>query len=251
MNGFSIGKYLSGNSVVHRMGAATKLVVLVLFSIVLFAVPGWVNLGLCCAAVVAAYAAAHIGPAYALRGIKPVLYIVVFTLVVNCFTLSAGGAAGSAARSVAPADATLPLIGSFGLSATGAATGVFFSLRIVAFIAATSLITYTSTLVEITDGVRKLLAPLARLGLPVEDIATTCALTLRFIPRTVEEAERISRAQQARGLNVESGNIVQRAMAWVPVIRPLFIGLFRHAEKVGAAMDARCYTGLGRTHLNR
>lgn len=240
MSGFSIGKYLGVESIVHRMSAAAKLLIFIAFSLVLFIVPGWVNLGVCCAFVVVAYMAAHIGFAYALRGIKPVLYVVVFTLIINCFTFSADPTGGNGA---------LPLIGSFGISANGALTGVFFSLRIVAFIAASSLITYTSTLVEIADGVRKLLAPFARLGLPVEDIAITCALTLRFIPSTVEEAERISKAQQARGLVTNGGSIMARAMAWVPIIRPLFIGLFRHAETIGAAMDARCYTGLGRTHL--
>lgn len=240
MNNFTIGKYLSGNSIVHRTSACTKLLVFIVFSIVLFAVPGWINLGVCCAFVVAAYAAARINFAYALRGIKPVLYVIAFTLLINCFTLSAG----------AQSEGTLPLIGSFGLSAPGALAGAFVSLRIVAFIAASSLITYTSTLVEITDGVRTLLSPLARLGAPVEDIATTCALTLRFIPSTVEEAGRISQAQKARGLVVNSGNLFERAMAWVPVIRSLAIGLFRRAEKIGAAMDARCYTGSARTHLH-
>lgn len=239
-NGFTIGKYLGINSPIHRMSAALKLFIVIVYSIVLFAVPGWLNLGLCGLALIAAYAAAHIQPRYAIAGIKPVLYILVFTLIVNAFTLNATPANNT----------TLPLIGSFGLTLAGALTGLFYCLRIAFFIAATALITYTSTLVEIVDGTRKLLSPLARLGLPVEDIATVCALTLRFIPSTVEEAERIRQAQQARGLSFDNGSLLTRAMAWVPVIRPLFINLFRHAQTIGAAMDARCYTGVARTHLS-
>lgn len=239
-NGFTIGKYLSVDSPIHRMDTALKLLVVVVYSIVLFAIPGWLNLGLCGLALVAAYTAAHIEPRYAIAGIKPVLYILVFTLVVNAFTLNATFADST----------TLPLVGCFGLTLTGALTGMFYCLRIAFFIAATALITYTSTLVEIVDGTRKLLSPLARFGLPVEDIATVCALTLRFIPSTVEEAERIRQAQQARGLSLDSGGLFTRAMAWVPVIRPLFINLFRHAQTIGAAMDARCYTGATRTHLS-
>lgn len=238
---FSIGKYLATDSVLHRADTRVVLLGVVLYSVLLFAVPGWINLGLCTLAVILAYAAAHIPARFALRGIKPVLYILVFTVLFNCFSFTLGVTAN---------DITLPLVGSFGLSLQGFLTGVFFSLRIADFIATTALITYTNTLIEISDAVRKLLSPLERFGVPVEDIATVCALTLRFIPSTVEEAERIATAQQARGLALNEGNVFTRAMAWVPVIRPLFISLFKRAEKVGAAMDARCYSGAGRTHLN-
>lgn len=239
---FSLGQYVSKASIVHRLDARAKIVLVVAYAVALFLAAGWLGVGVCGALLVAGYGAARIPFGLALRGLKPILYILAFTIVVNSFTFSANDASNTSGGTIA-------LIGSFGISAHGAATGLFFALRIALFVAATSLLTYTSTLVDIVDAIRSLASPLARFNAPVEDIAIVCALTLRFVPSTVEEAERVTKAQQARGLLLDEGGLVKRAKAWIPVIVPLFISLFRRAETLACAMDARCYAGGARTHL--
>lgn len=238
----TLGQYVSTTSIVHRMDARTKIVLIVSYTVALFLAAGWAGIGACGILLGAAYGAARIPLKLAMRGLKPILYVLVFTIVINAFTFSASG-------DPVASEGTIVLVGTFGITLHGAANGLFFALRIVFFVAATSLLTYTSTLVDIVDAIRSLASPLARFNAPVEDIAIVCALTLRFIPSTVEEAERIAKAQQSRGLRLDEGGLIKRAKAWVPVITPLFISLFRRAETLACAMDARCYAGTARTHL--
>ena len=239
----SIGQYVAGSSIPHRMDARIKLVLTMAFAVALFCATDWVGIGICGMLAFAGYALARLPLTLAFRGLKPVFSILLLTLALNAFTFSAGTA------SAEHAGGSIALIGTFGISLQGTANGLFFALRIVFLLAATSLLTYTSSLIDIVDAIRSLLSPLARIKLPVEDIAIVCALTLRFVPSAVEEAERIMKAQQSRGLELGTGTLIQRAKAWVPIITPLFISLFRRADTLANAMDSRCYTGGNRTHL--
>lgn len=239
----AIGQYVAGSSFAHRIDARIKLILTVAYAIALFIAAGWIGIGICGILAVAGYGIARIPLKLALRGLKPVLYILVFTIMLNAFAFTAGTESASGDPHV------FALIGTFGFSPQGMENGLFFALRIVLLIAATSLLTYTSPLIDIVDAIRSLISPLARLKVPVEDVAIVCAMTLRFIPSTVEEADRITRAQQARGLRLDEGGLVRRAKAWVPIITPLFVNLFRRAETLACAMDSRCYTGAKRTHL--
>ncbi|WP_139650579.1 energy-coupling factor transporter transmembrane component T family protein [Raoultibacter phocaeensis] len=239
----TIGQYVASESAVHRTDTRVKLVLAGAYAIALFLANGWIGLAICGALAGVGYALAHLPLSLAFRGLKPVLCILVFTIALNTITFDAGTSAGADVGAVA-------LIGAFGISLQGLASGLFFALRIVLLIAATSLITYTSSLVDIVDAIRSLLRPLARLKVPVEDVAIVCAMTLRFIPSTVEAAERIAKAQQSRGLRLDEGGLLARAKAWIPIVTPLFISMFRRADTLAAAMDARCYTGNARTHLH-
>lgn len=237
-----IGHYVAGESIVHRTDARVKLALAAAYTVALFLSTGWIGLSACAALAAAGYALARLPLALAFRGLKPMLYILVFTIALNAFTFDVASGSYSAAHDIA-------LIGTFGFSPQGLANGLFFSLRIVLFAAATSLLTYTSPLIGIVDAIRSLISPLARFKVPVEDAAIVCAMTLRFIPATVEEAERIARAQQARGLHLDRTNPIARAKAWIPVVTPLFISLFKRADTLACALDARCYTGGRRTRL--
>lgn len=236
-----IGHYVAGESIVHRADARAKLVLAVVYAATLFLATGWIGLCLCGVLAAAGYAFARIPFSYALRGLKPVLYILVFTVAINACTFNAASGSDGAHD--------IALVGAFGFSLQGLATGLFFAVRIVLLIAATSLLTYTAPLIDIVDAIRSLIRPLGRLKIPVEDVAIVCAMTLRFVPATVEEAERIARAQQARGLRLDEGGPIKRAKAWVPVVIPLFISMFRRADTLACALDARCYAGGVRTHL--
>lgn len=237
-----IGHYVAGESIVHRTDAQVKLVLVAAYTIALFLLTGWIGLGACAALAAAGYALARLPLALAFRGLKPVLFILVFTVALNAFTFDVASGSDGAARDIA-------LIGAFGFSPQGLANGLFFSLRIVLFAAATSLLTYTSPLIGIVDAIRSLISPLARFKVPVEDAAIVCAMTLRFVPATVEEAERIARAQQSRGLRLDQRNPIKRAKAWIPVVIPLFISMFKRADTLACALDARCYAGGFRTRL--
>ena len=251
---FSVSIYIPGTTPIHRLDARVKLVLLLAYSVTLFFVHTWTGLGACVAACLAAMLVAKIPPARMFSLLVPVYVILAFTLVFNSFAfdiahVAAGFGAGDVSAGVLAGVSPVPLIGSFGFVPEGFARGAFYALRIVFLIAATSLLTYTTPLIDIVDAVRSLLRPLARLKVPVEDVAVVCALTIRFIPSTVEEAERIMKAQRARGLRFDEGSLLTRAKAWVPIITPLFINLFRRADTLACAMDARCYTGAARTHL--
>ncbi|MEG0322867.1 MAG: energy-coupling factor transporter transmembrane component T [Raoultibacter sp.] len=234
----AFGQYVAHKSAIHALDARAKIVLLICYTFALFACSEWLGIGICAALALAAYGIARIPLKLALRGLKPVIFIVVFTVLANAMIFDAAGGEG-----------TIALIGSFGLSAEGALRGLFFACRIVLCIGMASLLTYTSSLVEIVDAIASLIAPLKRVKVPVEDIAVVCALTLRFVPSTMEEADRIMKAQAARGLSFDQGGLMKRAHAWVPVIIPLFVSLFGRAERLACAMDARCYTGVGRTRL--
>lgn len=235
----AFGQYVPRKSALHALDARAKIILLLCYTFALFACSEWIGLGVCAALALAAYSIAKIPLSLAVRGLKPVVFIVVFTVLANAMIFDA--APGS--------EGTFALIGSFGLSIEGALRGLFFACRIVLCIGMASLLTYTSPLVEIVDAITSLLSPLKRFKVPVEDIAVVCALTLRFVPSTMEEADRIMKAQAARGLSFDQGGLMKRAHAWVPVIIPLFVSLFGRAERLACAMDARCYTGFGRTQL--
>lgn len=236
-----VGQYIPGTSAVHTLDARVKLLLLLAYIFAVFASSNWIGLGLCAVILVLSYLIAKIPFGLAFRGLKPVLYILGFTVLFNTFTFNAGAAANN--------ETTLALIGSFGLSQEGFVRGIHFALRIVFLTSMASLLTYSSSLLSLTDAISSILSPLRRFKFPIEDASLVFSITLRFIPLTVEEAEKIMTAQKSRGASFETGNLITRAKAWIPVIIPLFVNLFRHADNLATAMDARCYRSEGRTHL--
>lgn len=232
-----VGQYVAVESPVHRLDARVKIALGVAFAAMLFGVRGWVGLATGAAIVFAAVWVAAV-PWYALlRGITPVLWLLALTLVLN--SLSWNGA-----------DA-LVHAGPLGVSAGGLARGAYFVTRIGLLVFGTSLVTLTTPPVALTDALASLMRPLRHLRVPVEDVAMMFSIALRFIPTMAEEADKIVTAQQARGAAFAEGGVVRRAKAWVPVLIPLFVGLFRRADDLAMAMESRCYTGTGRTRMNQ
>lgn len=237
------GQYLPGSTAVHRTDARVKFLLAIAYTYAIFASHTWWALAALAAVMVMLYLISKVPFKLALRGLRPLIYILVFTVVVNAFTFQASGGFTPDGTSV------ITIFGGFGLKPQGLLNGVYLALRIALLIMATSLVTFTTSAVELADGLTALMRPLKRLKVPVEDIATMFSIALRFIPTTAEEAERIMTAQRARGTVFDEGGLTKRMRAWIPVLVPLFVGLFRRADELAAAMDARCYTGDGRVRL--
>jgi energy-coupling factor transport system permease protein len=231
-----IGQYVPIDSPVHRLDAAAKIGVATAFTVGLFLVGGFGGLGVMAAAVVTAIALSRVPPRAVLRGLGAVGLLMVFTLLANALRW----------------DPPLALVrlGPLAVDGGGLRTGIFFAVRIMLLVTGTSLLTLTTSPVELTSGIERVLAPLKVLRFPVGDMAMTLTIALRFIPTTAEEAERIVTAQQARAAVFDRGGPLRRARAYAPVLIPLFYQLFRRADALATAMEARCYRGSeGRTRL--
>jgi energy-coupling factor transport system permease protein len=230
------GQYVPGDSAVHRLEPRAKLALAVMYTVLLFTASAWGGFAVAAVLVAAAIALSRIPVRLALRGLKPVALLLAFTLVVNALRWGAA--------------ISLVHIGPLGVDGPGLARGLFFVARIVLLVVGTSLLTLTTSPVALTDALARLMRPLRVVRVPVDDIATMFSIALRFIPTTAEEAEKIVVAQTARGAVFDEGGPVQRARAWVPVLVPLLINLFRRADDLAVAMESRCYTGVGRTRLH-
>jgi energy-coupling factor transport system permease protein len=228
-----IGQYVPIESPVHRLDPAAKIGIVAAFTIGLFLVDGFAGLAVMAVAIVLAVAASRVPPRAVVRGLGAVGFIVGFTLLANALRWN-------------PATVALVRVGPLAVDQAGLRTGIFFAVRIVLLVAGTSLLTLTTSPVELTGGIERALAPLKYVRVPVGELAMTLTIALRFIPTTVEEADRIVTAQMARGAAFDRGGPVARAKAYAPVLVPLFYQLFRRADALATAMEARCYHGTER-----
>ncbi|MBX9033340.1 energy-coupling factor transporter transmembrane protein EcfT [Gordonibacter massiliensis] len=253
-----VSSYIPGSSPVHACDARVKIVLLAAYSVTLFLVGTWTGLALCALVFVAVAALSGVPVRRFFALLVPVYVIAGFAVLFNGFALDVSQAAPGAVPTVLGdsfpgAFASLPpvaLAGSFGFVPAGFARGCFFAARIVLLVVASLVVTYTTTSTALTDALADFLRPLRRLRVPVDDIAMVFSLALRFIPVTAEEFGRVHDAQQARGAAFAEGSLWQRLRAWQTVLIPLFVGLFRRADALAAAMDARCYGAeAGRTSL--
>lgn len=231
----TIGQYFPGKSAIHKMDPRIKILLSILYIVMLFVADNMWGLLLGVLFGFAAYLISRIPLSMIWKSMKPVVPIVIFTAVLNLF-LSTGD----------------PLWQWKFLKITkeGIETAVFMSVRILCLIAGTSLLTYTTSPIALTDGIERLLSPLKKIKLPVHELAMMMTIALRFIPLLIEETEKIMNAQKARGALLDSGTLTQRVKALVPVLIPLFISAFRRADELATAMECRCYHGgEGRTRL--
>ena len=232
----TIGQYFPGQSAIHKMDPRIKILLSVLYIVMLFVADNMWGLLLGVLFGFIAYVISRIPLSMIWKSMKPVIPIVIFTAVLNLF-LSTGD----------------PLWQWKFLKITkeGIETAVFMSVRILCLIAGTSLLTYTTSPIALTDGIERLLSPLKKIKLPVHELAMMMTIALRFIPTLIEETDKIMSAQKARGADFESGNILARAKALIPILVPLFISAFRRADELATAMECRCYHGgEGRTKLH-
>lgn len=234
----TIGQYFPLRSVVHRMDARFKLVITVLFMIMLFW--GQRVFTLCAGFlfVTLALLFSKIPPKLLLRSIKPIVPLLIFTGICNLFMLDGGE--------------TLWKWHFLEITTEGARTSVFMIIRIILLIAGTSLLTYTTSPIVLTDAIESLFSPLKRFHMPVHELAMIMTIALRFIPTLIDETEKIMSAQKARGADLESGNLLDRARALIPILIPLFVSAFRRASELALAMECRCYHGgEGRTKFKQ
>ncbi len=234
----TIGQYLPRSSPVHRLDPRTKIVSATGLLVGLFFVPSFQGFALFAAGVLGTLVLAQVPLGYALRGLRPIAVLLLLTVVLNTF-FAAGEPTPELFR-------LGPLVATQG----GLRTAAFVGLRLILLVAVTSLLTFTTSPVELTDGLEWLLRPFRRIGVPAHELAMMMTIALRFIPTLLEETEKIMKAQMARGAEFGSGNIVQRARAFVPVLVPLMVSAFRRSEELALAMEARCYHGgEGRTRM--
>ena len=233
----TLGQYFPGNTVVHRLDPRTKLLMVVVYIVALFLAKWWVSYGVMLAFLVTAVMLSHIKPKALFRGLKPLIVIMVFTALINLF-YSDGE--------------VLVKFWIFRITREGIVQAAFLVLRIMMLVTGTFLMTYTTSPIALTDGMESLLSPLKKLHFPVHELSMMMSIALRFIPTLIEETEKIISAQKARGADFESGNLLQRAKAMVPILVPLFISAFRRADELATAMECRLYRGdEGRTRLKQ
>ncbi len=232
----TLGQYFPGDSLAHRLDPRTKLILTVLYIVILFCATSFLSYGLVAALLVMGIKVSGVAPKALVRGLKPILFIICFTAVLNLF--------------YTPGD-ELASFWIFTITKQGVATAFFMVLRITMLIMGTFLLTYTTSPIALTDGLEYLLGPLKKLKVPVHELAMIMSIALRFIPTLIEETDKIMSAQKARGADFESGSLLDRARALVPILVPLFISAFRRADELAVAMECRCYHGgEGRTKLH-
>lgn len=233
----TIGQYFPGNSPVHRMDPRMKLILTVAYIVMLFMAhnPWSLLVGIVFVAVL--YPVSRIPGKMITRSLKPIIPIVILTTVLNMFFQNGE---------------ILWQFGFLKITDRGLAMAVFMAVRIICLIAGASLLTYTTSPIALTDGIEQLFGPLKRFKVPVHEIAMMMTIALRFIPTLIEETDKIMAAQKARGADMESGSLMQRIRALIPILIPLFISAFRRAEELALAMECRCYHGgEGRTRMRR
>jgi len=231
----TLGQYFPGDSIIHRIDPRTKLIGLVCYIVALFLAKSWWSYGFMTAVLATLAALAHIRPKTLLSGLKPLIVIVLITGIINLFYGTGE-----------------PLVQFwiFKITANGIRNAVFMVLRIMLLVCGTFLLTYTTSPLQLTDGLEKLFAPLKVIRFPVHELAMMMSIALRFIPTLIEETDKIMSAQKARGASFETGRLTERAKALIPLLVPLFVSAFRRADELATAMECRCYhAGIGRTRM--
>ena len=231
----TLGQYFPGSSVVHRLDARTKLISVVIFIAALFQANGRVGYALVTLVTFLCVYLSQIPFKSIFKGLKPMLLIIALTGIINLFYT----------------DGT-PILPGWIITFEGIERAVQMIVRITLLITGTFLLTYTTSPMELTDGLEKLLRPLNKIKVPVHELTLMMSMALRFIPTLIEETDKIMSAQKARGADFETGSLVQRAKALLPVLVPLFVSAFRRADDLAVAMESRCYHGSeGRTRMKQ
>lgn len=231
----TVGQYYPGDSLLHRLDPRTKILAVILLSVMIFIPREAPSYALTLAFVLGAILLSRVPVGYILRGLRPILIFLVITMLFNLFLTPGEVVFGRGAWSITREGIVLALVGAF---------------RLVLLVMTASLLTLTTSPIRLTDGLERLLRPLTPLGVPAHELALMMTIALRFIPTLIEEADRIMRAQAARGADFQSGNLVNRLRGLIPVMVPLFVASFRRADELATAMEARGYRGgHGRTKM--
>lgn len=234
----TIGQYIPGNSFIHKLDPRVKILISFIFVIDLFIVNNFKGYVFIVLFTAASIIISKVPFKYIYKGLKPIVLLILITAVLN----------------ILMTDGKTPIFEweFIKIYPEGLKLAAFMILRLVFLIIGTSLLTLTTTPIELTDGIEKLLNPFKRIGVPAHELAMMMTIALRFIPTLMDETDKIMKAQMARGADFESGNILQRAKSLIPLLVPLFISSFRRADELAMAMEARCYHGgEGRTRMKQ
>ena len=238
LSDITIGQFFPGDSLLHRRDPRVKLVLIFAYIVLVFIPQNWVGLGVAAAFLVFAVACSRLPLRLVWKSVKPIIPLIILTSALNIFYVDKG----------------VELIhwGFFRLTTGGLTTAAFIAIRILCLIAGSSLLTYTTSPTTLTDALERLLSPLKALHINVHELSMMMTIALRFIPTLIEETDKIMSAQKARGADMESGGLIQRIKALVPVLIPLFVSSFNRAYELATAMECRCYQGGdGRTRMKQ
>ncbi len=232
----TLGQYFPGDTVVHRLDPRTKILMVLVYIVALFIAESFVSYAVMMLCLGLVIGISRIRLSTVLRGVKPILFVIILTALLNLF-YSEGN--------------VLVEFWIFRITDRGILNAIFMALRIIMLIMGTFMLTYTTSPIMLTYGIEKLLGPLKVFKVPVHELAMIMSMALRLIPTLIEETDKIMSAQKARGAEFDTGNIIQKAKALLPILVPLFISAFRRADELAVAMESRCYHGgEGRTRLN-
>ena len=234
----TLGQYFPGRSPLHCMDPRTKIIGVALYIVALFLAHSFVSYGLLFLVLAGLIRISRVPPKAIFSGMKPVVFILVFTAILNLFYTTGTH--------------VLVQFWIFTVTLEGVFNAFFMVARILMLITSTFLLTYTTSPIMLTDGLESLLGPLKKIRVPVHELTMIMSIALRFIPLLIEETDKIMSAQRARGADFDSGNLMQRARALIPLLVPLFVSALRRAEELAVAMECRCYHGgEGRTRLRQ
>ncbi|MDR2904056.1 MAG: energy-coupling factor transporter transmembrane protein EcfT [Clostridiales bacterium] len=229
LKNITIGQYYPIDSFIHRLDARVKLLAVFVYVVMLFVVGGFLSYAFAVACLCAVIYISKVPPWYMLRGLKGILVMIIFTAVVNVF--------------FTPGATVLFRFWAVTVTAEGVATAVQMTLRLALLIVGSSVLTLTTSSIQLTDAIEFILAPFKKIGVPSHEIAMMMTIALRFIPTLLEEMDKIMKAQSARGADFDTGGLIKKAKSLVPLLVPLFISAFRRADELASAMEARCYRG--------
>ncbi len=234
----TLGQYFPQNSVVHKLDPRMKLIITILFIVILFLVDSLPIFVVPILFTLAGYLLAKIPLKMIFKSMKPIIPIIIFTGILNMFFVKG--------------EIQLFAFGKLELYAEGIITAISMALRILCLIAGSSLLTYTTSPIELTDGIEQLMSPLKKIKFPAHELAMMMSIALRFIPTLIEETNKIISAQKARGTDMETGGLMKKIRSLMPILIPLFVSAFRRAEELALSMECRCYNGgIGRTRMNK
>ncbi len=226
----SLGQFFPGNSVIHKLDPRIKLIATILFVVTLFLCRGFIPYAIMTSFLFTLILLTKINIGLIFKSVKPIIILLAFTAILNVFYTTSG--------------TELIKIGSVAITTGGIYTAFFMALRIVLLVVGTFvMLTYTTSPIMLTDALESLLSPLKKIKFPVHELSMMMSIALRFIPTLIEETDKIMSAQKSRGADFETGSIIRRAKALIPVLIPLFINAFKRAEELALAMECRCYRG--------
>lgn len=232
-----LGQFFPGNSILHRLDPRTKIILLLALMILIFIAESWASYFTLTILTAGLIFLSEVPPLTVLKSIKPLSWIILFTLLIHF---------------VSHDGEVLAKFYVFKVTTEGIIYGAKISLRLVLLIVLSSLLTFTTSPLKLTDATEKLLSPLSKIGVPSHELAMMMTIAIRFVPTLIEETDKIIKAQKSRGLDFESGGIMKRLRSMVPILVPLFLSSFRRADDLAMAMEARCYRGgEGRTHMKQ